>query len=120
MNSGADARFLLNLGSSILMQPYRPLFANFVIIRRCNLACEYCTEFNDFGAPVALDVLKGRIDHLARLRTVMVSLTGGEPLLHPQVTELVRYVGQCNMTPALSTNGFLLTEALIDDLNGAG
>jgi organic radical activating enzyme len=102
------------------LQPYRPLFANFIVTRRCNLSCAYCIEFDHTSAPVPLDELRRRIDHLARLRVVMVSLTGGEPLMHPELAAIVRHVRARGMTAAVSTNGLLLTRGRIEDLNDAG
>ncbi len=98
----------------------RPLITHLVVTRRCNLACTYCFEYDDVSAPVPLATLKSRIDHLARLRSVFVTLTGGESLLHPDIVELVRHVRERGMTPFLNTNGFLLTQPIIEALNAAG
>ncbi|MBK7075089.1 MAG: radical SAM protein [Myxococcales bacterium] len=61
----------------------RPLMAHVVVTRRCNLACGYCTEYDKVSPPVPLDEMKARIDHLAELGTVFVTLTGGETLPTP-------------------------------------
>jgi MoaA/NifB/PqqE/SkfB family radical SAM enzyme len=98
----------------------RPLLVHLVVTRRCNLSCGYCTEWDHESAPVPLADLKRRIDHLARLRTVMVVLTGGETMLHPDVPELVAHVRARGMIPAINTNGFLLRRELILALNRAG
>lgn len=113
------ARLARQLAAATVLQPYRPLFANFIVTRRCNLSCAYCTEYDHTSPPVPLDVLRERIDHLARLRVIVVSLTGGEPLMHPQLADIVRYVRTRKMTPAVSTNGFLITRARIEELNDA-
>ena len=98
----------------------RPLITHLVITRRCNLSCGYCFEYDKTSQPVPLAVLKGRIDHLAKLRSVFVTLTGGESLLHPHAAELVAYVRERGMAPFLNTNGYLLTKKIIEDLNAAG
>jgi MoaA/NifB/PqqE/SkfB family radical SAM enzyme len=98
----------------------RPLITHLVITRRCNLACGYCFEYDKTSPPVPLADLKARIDHLAKLRSVFVTLTGGESLLHPQAAEIVAYVRERGMTPFLNTNGYLLTKKIIEDLNEAG
>lgn len=103
-----------------LFEPHRPLLAHLVVTRRCNLSCGYCHEYDDFSPPVPADVLRERIDHLARLRTVIVTLTGGEPLLHPRLPELVAHVRARGMTAALNTNGFLLDRERIEALGQAG
>ena len=48
-------------------------------MRRCNLACEYCNEYDDFSKPVPLDEMLRRIDHLGRLGTSVITISGGEP-----------------------------------------
>jgi MoaA/NifB/PqqE/SkfB family radical SAM enzyme len=97
----------------------RPLVTHLVITRRCNLACGYCQEYDHESPPVATEILKERIAHLARLRSVFVTLTGGESLLHPDAAQLVEYVNECGMVPFLNTNGYLLTQKWIDALNAA-
>lgn len=116
----ADARVALGFAAGALIEPYRPLMVNLIVTRRCNLSCGYCREYDHVSAPVPLDALKERIEHLARLRTVLVTLTGGESLLHPQLADIVRFVRERRMTPAVNTNGFLLTAARIAALNEAG
>jgi MoaA/NifB/PqqE/SkfB family radical SAM enzyme len=116
----ADGQMLLGLASSALFEPYRPILVHLVVTRRCNLACGYCHEYDHTSAPVPLDQLLARIDHLARLRTVMVALTGGETLLHPDVVELVAHIRRRGMIPAINTNGFLLNAERIRALGRAG
>lgn len=115
----ADFRVLRGLARAAL-DTDRPLMAHVVVTRRCNLACGYCTEYDAVSPPVPLDEMKARIDRLARLGTVFVTLTGGETLLHPDIVAIVRHVRDRGMTPALNTNGYLLTAARIDALNDAG
>ena len=98
----------------------RPLVTHLVITRRCNLACGYCVEYDHESPPVPTDTLRDRIDHLARLRSVFVTLTGGESLLHPEAAALVDHVAMRGMVPFLNTNGFLLTRRWIDALGAAG
>lgn len=115
-----DLRLAKGLASSALFEPYRPLLVHVVVTRRCNLSCGYCHEYDRVSAPVPSSVLRERIDHLARLRAVIVTLTGGETLLHPNVPELVAHIRRRGMTPALNTNGFLLTPERIRALNDSG
>ncbi len=114
-----DARIALQVASAAI-DTDRPLITHLVVTRRCNLSCGYCFEYDKVSPPVPLDVLKQRIDHLAKLRSVFVTLTGGESLLHPDVIEIVRYVREQGMTPFLNTNGYLLTKKIIEGLNEAG
>ena len=96
-----------------------PLEAQLIVTRRCNLSCGYCTEFDHSSAPVPLELLKERIDAIHRLRVVNTSLLGGEPLMHPDIVEIVRYCDRKNQV-SITTNGFLLTEKLVKKLNEAG
>lgn len=114
-----DAKILLDVLAAATDRD-RPLITHLVITRRCNLSCGYCFEYDKVSPPVPLAVLKQRIDRLAELRSVFVTLTGGESLLHPDAVELVRYVREKGMTPFLNTNGYLLTREIIEGLNAAG
>jgi MoaA/NifB/PqqE/SkfB family radical SAM enzyme len=102
------------------MDPERPLLAQIVVTRRCNLSCGYCYEYDKVSKPVPFEDLTKRFDHLRKLKTVFVTLNGGEPLLHPQIAELVAYISKSGMIPMINSNGRLLTEELIGKLNNAG
>ncbi len=97
-----------------------PIMAHIIPIRRCNLSCEYCNEYDDFSKPVPLHAMKGRIDHLARLETSIVTLSGGEPLLHPELDDIIAHIRKHPMIAGLITNGYLLTADRIKKLNRAG
>src|SRR5262245_21569468 len=103
-----------------LRSPRHPILAHIIPIRRCNLSCAYCNEFDDFSKPVPTPEMQHRIDLLARLGTAVITLSGGEPLLHPDVVELIRHIRRRGSMAQLITNGYLLTPALIKDLNRAG
>jgi len=97
-----------------------PILAQIVPIRRCNLACAYCNEYDKHSQPVALATMRERIDHLARLRTANIEISGGEPLLHPDLDALIRHIRATGALAGLITNGYLLNEKRIDDFNNAG
>jgi MoaA/NifB/PqqE/SkfB family radical SAM enzyme len=96
-----------------------PVEAQLIVTRRCNLSCGYCTEYDDVSAMIPLPVLKERIDALHRLRVVNISLLGGEPLMHPELPEIVAHADR-RAQVSITTNGFLLTADLIKLLNQAG
>lgn len=102
------------------VDPTRPVLTQLVVIRRCNLTCGYCNEYDDFSPPVPVDVLKGRIDHLADLGTIVLTLTGGEPLMHPQLDELIAHAVSRGMVVTSITNGYPITKKWIERLNDAG
>jgi MoaA/NifB/PqqE/SkfB family radical SAM enzyme len=100
--------------------PYRPVAAHLIPTRRCNLSCGYCNEFDDHSAPVATSDLLRRIDRLAELGTGIVTLSGGEPLLHPDLDAIVRHIRARGIIATLITNGYLLSRHRIQRLNRAG
>jgi MoaA/NifB/PqqE/SkfB family radical SAM enzyme len=100
--------------------PHRPVVAQIVPTRRCNLSCTYCNEFDRISAPVPVDDLRRRIDTLAELGTGIITLSGGEPLLHPDVDAIVRHIRRRGAIATLITNAYLLTSATIARLNAAG
>jgi len=65
-----------------------PILAQIVPIRRCNLDCAYCNEYDKVSNPVPLDTMLRRIDYLADLGTTIITLSGGEPLYTPISTPL--------------------------------
>ena len=97
-----------------------PILAHIIPIRRCNLSCTYCNEYDDFSKPVAVDLMKARIDDLARLGTSIVTFSGGEPLLHPELDEIIAHMRRHSMMAGMITNGYLLTADRIKRLNRAG
>ena len=97
-----------------------PILAHVIPIRRCNLACTYCNEFDDFSKPVAVDAMYARFDRLASLGTTIVTISGGEPLLHPDLDLLIARVRSHGMIAGMITNGYLLTAERIQRLNRAG
>src|SRR5579885_294630 len=97
-----------------------PLLAHIIPIRRCNLACEYCNEFDDVSKPVPTDTMFRRVDKLGELGTSVVTISGGEPLLHPELDEIIRRIRKNGMVAGLIPNGYLLVAERIQRLNKAG
>jgi MoaA/NifB/PqqE/SkfB family radical SAM enzyme len=97
-----------------------PVLAHIVPTRRCNLSCTYCNEFDDFSKPVPAAEMLRRIDHLADLGTSIISFSGGEPLLHPELDDLIVRIRQRGAIAGMITNGYLLTADRIQRLNRAG
>lgn len=113
---------LRNISSvvSALVSPRRPFLAQIVPMRKCNLACTYCNEFDHTSEPVPLDEVKRWIDKLAELGTSHVTVSGGEPLLHPQLNQIIAHVRKRKMIAGVITNGFYLSQLRIEQLNRAG
>jgi MoaA/NifB/PqqE/SkfB family radical SAM enzyme len=97
-----------------------PLLAHLIPIRRCNLACTYCNEFDDVSKPVPTEDMFRRVDRLGELRTAVVTISGGEPMLHPDLDAIIQRLRQNGIITGLITNGYLLTADRIQRLNRAG
>jgi MoaA/NifB/PqqE/SkfB family radical SAM enzyme len=103
-----------------LVSTRHPLLAHIIPVRRCNLACTYCNEFDDFSKPVDTAEMFRRIDRLADFGTAVVTISGGEPLLHPELDLIIARIRKGGMLAGLITNGYLLTAERIERLNRAG
>ena len=103
-----------------LLSSEHPVLAHLIPIRRCNLSCTYCNEFDDFSKPVPTEVMLERVDRLASLGTTIITLSGGEPLLHPELETIIRRIRSHGILAGMITNGYLLTPQRIDWLNRAG
>lgn len=103
-----------------LLSTAHPVMAHLVVTRRCNLACSYCNEYDHSSQPVPIEALVGRVDHLAALGMSVITLSGGEPLMHPRLEDVVRRIRRHGMIAGMITNGYLLTAARIQELNRAG
>jgi len=103
-----------------LVSTDHPLLAHLIPVRRCNLACKYCNEFDDFSKPVPTEVMFHRVDKLAELGTSVITISGGEPLLHPELDGIISRIRKRGMIAGLITNGYLLTAERIQRLNRAG
>jgi len=97
-----------------------PIWAQLNITWKCNLDCSYCTEYDNSKGHVPTEEVVRRIDKCKELGVRHTDLIGGEPLLHPDVLDLVGAVVARGMTTGMTTNGFLLTEERLSQLLDAG
>ncbi|OGR40859.1 MAG: hypothetical protein A2X28_03005 [Elusimicrobia bacterium GWA2_56_46] len=89
--------------------------------KNCNMACEGCYSANDTGVHKTLHQVRQDLDVIGRYRnTHTVMISGGDPLTHPQVEDVVRLVSARGYVPVLLTNGLALTPRLLDGLKRAG
>ncbi len=103
-----------------LISTKHPVLAHIIPMRRCNLACTYCNEFDNFSQPVALDEMKRRLDKLADLGTSIITISGGEPMMHPDINDIVRHTRTRGMIAGLISNGYYMKPERIKALNDAG
>ena len=111
-----EARML----ASGLASTDHPVLAHIIPTRRCNLACTYCNEYDDFSKPVPTEEMARRIGLLGKLGTSIISFSGGEPLLHPDLDDLIVRIRRTGALAGMITNGYLLNADRIRRLNRAG
>ena len=103
-----------------IQSPHYPILAHIISLCRCNLSCTYCNEYDKVSSPVPAVEMLRRIDLLAALGTGIITFSGGEPLLHLDLDELIRRIRSHGVIATLITNGYLLTPERIQRLNRAG
>jgi len=98
-----------------------PRFLQIAVTAHCNLRCMGCRYGRDFmpGAQLSLSMATDAIDDAADAGMTGVRFYGGEPLLHPQLPQMVAHAVQRELRPWVTTNAILLKEK-IDDLYTAG
>ena len=106
--------------SRALLSTNHVVLAHIIPMRRCNLACGYCNEYDQTSKPVPLEVMQRRLDKLAELGTSVVTISGGEPMMHPQLDDIVRHIRSHGMSAGLISNGYYFTPDRIKRLNDAG
>ncbi len=112
-------RELTSIGSALASTSH-PYMAQIVPMRRCNLACTYCNEYDDSSAPVDTAEMLRRIDHLGRLGTSVITISGGEPTLHPELDQIIARIRSTGAIAGMITNGYFLMPDRIERLNKAG
>jgi SynChlorMet cassette radical SAM/SPASM protein ScmF len=87
----------------------------FYLTEGCNLRCRHCwiapkyqSEKNSYSA-LDLNLFKSIIEQAKPLGLSGVKLTGGEPLLHPQINEILEYIQTEDLRLTVETNGVLCT-----------
>ncbi len=111
-----EAKFI----SRGLVSSNHPVLAHIIPMRRCNLACGYCNEYDKTSDPVPLEEMIRRLDKLADLGTSVITISGGEPMMHPQLDDIIRHIRRRGMIAGLITNGYYITPKRIERLNDAG
>ncbi|MCX7796989.1 MAG: radical SAM protein [Melioribacter sp.] len=87
----------------------------------CNLECDGCYRENEKNSHKPLEVIKHELDIFQQKRNSdCISIAGGDPLLHPQIVEIVAEIRKRGLKPIVNTNGAALTIDLLKDLKRAG
>ncbi len=103
-----------------LLSTRHPVMAQIVPARFCNLSCTYCNEYDKVSPPVPVAEMLRRIDQLAALGTSIITISGGEPLTHPDLDQVIARIRHHGRIAGMITNGYLLMPERIKQLNRAG
>jgi hypothetical protein len=91
------------------------------VTKACNMYCEGCYSRNDPEGHKSLDQIKHDLEIFKKFRkTDGISLAGGDPLVHPDIVEIVRLIAQAGLKPIINTNGLALNKELLQELKKAG
>ncbi len=93
------------------------------LIRRCNLTCKHCYSISadkDFPGELSTEEVFGVMDDLKRFRVPVLILSGGEPLLRPDIYDVARRAKEMGFYVGLSTNGTLIDESNISQIAAIG
>lgn len=84
------------------------------ITRSCNLACAHCraaAHCEAYPGELSLDECKAVMDDIASITDPILILTGGEPLMRPDIWEIINYAFERGLHPVIGTNGTLIDDA---------
>lgn len=93
------------------------------LIRRCNLTCKHCYSISadkDFPGELSTPEIHAVMDDLKRFRVPVLILSGGEPLLHPDIFAIARRAKDMGFYVGLSSNGTLIDQDNIDAIAAIG
>jgi hypothetical protein len=87
----------------------------------CNLACDGCYRENVAKSHKSLEIIRREVETFRELRNSDgISIAGGDPLMHPNIVEIVRMIAEMGFKPVINTNGGMLTPELLRELKRAG
>ena len=97
-----------------------PVLVHIVPMRRCNLSCAYCNEYDKVSEPVPIETMLKRIDKLAEFGSSVITISGGEPMMHPEIYEIIARIRHHGMIAGLISNGYYFQPEKVKKLNEAG
>jgi len=104
-------------------EKYVPLVVSWNLTRKCNLKCPHCyinATTQELKNELTTEESKNLIDQICEVSRPLLILSGGEPLLHPDVYELVRYGASKGLKMGLGSNGSLIDATAAKRLKNAG
>lgn len=97
-----------------------PFYLHFYVTERCNLRCKMCNIWKRKSPEMTLGEIEQCVRVLKKLKVQNIVLTGGEPLLRPDISDIVKLFNDHGFTTRLQTNGTLVTREKIRALAEAG
>jgi radical SAM protein with 4Fe4S-binding SPASM domain len=101
------------LRSAVLnAHPFRPLYVKLKVFYGCNLKCEMCNHWRETREPpVPAKRFMEVISELGEMGTKKIHISGGEPMLRPQIPEFVELASSLGIKVTMTTNGTLVDKA---------
>ncbi|MGE3258436.1 MAG: radical SAM protein, partial [Geobacter sp.] len=101
---------------------YLPKWIAWETTQRCNLRCVHCrcsSELTSSEGDFATQEGKDLLDEIAAFSKPVVVLSGGEPLMRPDIFELARYGTSLGLRMCMATNGSLVTDEVCEQMKAA-
>jgi len=94
------------------------------VTKRCNLYCKHCyresSPEESINGELTTEEGKKLLDEISRAGLQIVVFSGGEPLMRPDIFELIKYASSIGITPLMGSNGTLITEEIASKLKESG
>jgi MoaA/NifB/PqqE/SkfB family radical SAM enzyme len=123
VGSYAQLRALKAIAKSHLLGRSYPLVITFAVTYRCQLRCAHCSAVRHIRRnerELNTKEAKRVIDESLDMGVAVVTFTGGEPLMREDIFDLISHVDKRKAITLLFTNGFLLTDDVLNKLKEAG
>jgi radical SAM protein with 4Fe4S-binding SPASM domain len=94
---------------------FSPMYTSICITEECNLKCVHCYQKND-RKTMEYEKLTKILDDLKNNNILHLTITGGEPLIHPEIINILKYMKKLKFAVTLQTNGILINQGLLNEL----
>jgi radical SAM protein with 4Fe4S-binding SPASM domain len=102
-------------------RPFKPLYVKLKVFYGCNLKCEMCNHWRETREPpVPAKRFRDVLTELADLGTKKIHISGGEPMLRPQIPDLIEHTASLGIRVTMTTNGTLIDKTNAKRLVEAG
>ncbi len=100
-----------------------PMNGCIVVTYACNLKCKMCDlveRCKSKNIQLSTEEIKKVLDDYAKIGTIGIGLTGGEPFLRPDILEIIRYTKKVGLIAHMSSNGLMMTKENAKKIMDAG